>query len=316
MDINAADNNTYTEITIQRFLLELWHEKVIIAAFTIIVFLAAVLFTYFTSETVYKSKALIAISPITALETKYGTYKLPLTTVDEYANFIRDSSTTALTIGFAELDMSEDQLLDYIKINVTKGVNYFSMTVESDTAEGARNIAEKHLVSFTHTIEMLIRNMAVDYYINRLNAQVSIHEYNLDQTETIITYIEEYLKSIPVHISEQSLNPQYEKMSGELALLKMKEESTRIQVETIESDLKDLSSEKLLLAEGRGNIEYKSSIPRAFDELSGIVTVINQPDLGDGYKTGKMFFSMLAGMVFGLMLGVFAARFKTYISKA
>jgi len=76
------------EIDLKELFMALWKQKILIISFALIAAILAGIFSMFILSPVYDTKLNIVISMPEKYTTKYGEYKLPITTNDQYINLI------------------------------------------------------------------------------------------------------------------------------------------------------------------------------------------------------------------------------------
>lgn len=86
-NLNIVQNNE-EEIDLRELIMALWKQKVMIISISLIASILAGLYSVFILSPVYETRLNIVISMPETYNTKYGEYKLPITTNQQYINLI------------------------------------------------------------------------------------------------------------------------------------------------------------------------------------------------------------------------------------
>ena len=176
------------EIDLRGLIMALWKRKKMIIAFTLIAAILAASFSMFILSPVYETKLNIVISMPEVYHTRYGEYKLPITTNEQYINLITSNDVLINTIRDMGYD-SEEINVDGLdkKITVVKSEaktntvqNSFTVTVSADNPEESLKLAQKLYDSYIEFMDVMVKERAINYYLNYFNIELMTLNNNLD----------------------------------------------------------------------------------------------------------------------------------------
>lgn len=328
------------EIDLRELIMALWKRKKMIICLTLITAILAGMFSMFVISPVYDTKLNIVISMPDTYKTRYGDYKLPITSNQQYINLIKSNDVLINTIK--DLGYSLDELkLDNLKkrINVKQndekkdGLNSFEVTVSADNPEEALKIAETLYSNYLSFMDAMTQERAINYYINLFTVELRALENSLESTKEILRRNEELLAQTPkligagqanieIHtrlnggsdyvVPVDVVNPNYIKIENDIIENKQAINSIENSMITYNKYLEELDKELLSV-----NEYYRTG---ASEELgTSIIGMVEtyiylpSPPVAPTQKTSPSnALNTAIGAVLGGMIGVMIALFQEY----
>jgi len=165
------------EINLRELIMILWKQKIVIISVTLIIAILVALFSKFILSPVYETNLNIVISMPETYITRYGEYKLPISTNGEYIKLIKSNDVIVNTIKDMEYDtkvVSVQDLKDRITIgeisnNATIIQNSFVVTVSAINPEESLKLAQHLYQNYIDFMDVMMKDRAVSYYSNCSN---------------------------------------------------------------------------------------------------------------------------------------------------
>ncbi|MFA9422280.1 MAG: Wzz/FepE/Etk N-terminal domain-containing protein [Sedimentibacter sp.] len=342
--MNENQNNTQyyeDEIDLRELIMALWKRKKMIISLTLVFAIFAGMFSMFVLSPVYNTKLDMVISMPESYSTRYGEYKLPITTNDQYINLITSNDVLINTIKDMEYS-TEEVSIENLKerIAVDKGdtktnavQNSFAVTVSANNPEEALKLAQSLYDNYIEFIDAMTKERAVSYFFNNYNMQIKALENSLDSTTEILKLNEELLAETPQIIAKgeanieietqltsnsdyvvpvDTVNPNYLKIESDIINNKQSINGIENDIRMNNQYLDELSSEKETL-----NKYYETG--RAEKLESSVIGVVEtsiylpSPPIAPTKKTSPSnALNTIIGAVIGGMLGVMAALVMEY----
>jgi capsular polysaccharide biosynthesis protein len=202
------DQNYVEEIDLRELIMILWKQKIMIISITLIIALLTGIFSKFILSPVYETNLNIVISMPEMYMTKYGEYKLPITTNQQYINLIKNNDVLTKTIedmGFNSKKVTLERLKERISIgqaNTNTEHNSFNVTVSADNPEVSLKLAECLYANYIEFLDVMIGERAVNFYYNDLTTQINIAENLIETTKDILKKNEKLLSATPQIINQ------------------------------------------------------------------------------------------------------------------
>lgn len=345
MENNERQYQDYDEISLRELIEVLLKEKFVIAGITAIVIVLAAIYTLGILKPSYKSEALLTVSLEETVDTPYGTFELPFTTIDEYTHIVKNPVVIQRTLqDFAKEELRREGLLKKINVELIKDTNSFRIKAEYGSPEEAYNLATLHVKNYLNHMEILFRRAAVEeFYNDSLTQKSSIakllirNEENMKKTQELLEktpkainlenalisqadYALIYSSKGNVDLSRisgdkiisQELNPSYLKITEQMTNLEMEKNNLENSLLDIERNIIDLDEELVALNEYRDTYKTTNLKSGVSDSMKNLVTLVNRPEIETQKVSPRNALNLAIGGVLGLMLGVFFAFFKHY----
>jgi uncharacterized protein involved in exopolysaccharide biosynthesis len=213
--MNENQNNMQyyeDEIDLRELIMALWKRKRMIISLTLVVAILAGMFSMFVLSPIYDTKLNIVISMPETYTTRYGEYKLPITTNDQYINLITSNDVLINTIRDMEYN-AEEVSVDSLKKGVvigksdTKNVqNSFEVTVSADNPEESLKLAQKLYDNYIEFMDVMTKERAISYFISDFSMDIKAQENQLDSVREILKKNEELLAATPQVIAKGNAN--------------------------------------------------------------------------------------------------------------
>jgi LPS O-antigen subunit length determinant protein (WzzB/FepE family) len=342
MNDNVSNIQSYEdEIDLRELILALWRQKIIIISITLVFAIVAGIFGMFIKSPVYETNMNIVISIPETYVTRYGEYKLPISSNGEYVKLIKSNNVIVNTIndmGYNTAEVTIEDLKERItlgEISTTAGVvqNSYNVTVSADTPEGSLQLAEHLYENYIDFMDVMMKERAISYYYNDFTVQIKTLENTLTKTQEILKENEKLLANTPQTINQKEaaqelqagvsdyiileniINPNYTTLEGKIIENKQLLIETQSSIDQYAKYLEELDTEKAALdkyyASGKAG-KMESSIMDLVDVSIYQPSVPVAPTRSSGMGT-VMYLAI--GGVLGGMLSVMIALFRAYWRK-
>ena len=200
------------EISLRDLIMVLWKQKIKIISVTLIIAILAALFSKFILSPVYETNLNIVISMPETYATRFGEYKLPISTNGEYIKLIKSNDVIVNTIKDMEHNtqkISVQDLKDRITIaemsaNTSIVQNSFMVTVSANNPEESLKLAQHLYQNYIDFMDVMMKARAVSYYYNDFAVQIESLENELSKTREILSKNEELLVNTPETINQEA----------------------------------------------------------------------------------------------------------------
>ena len=332
------------EIDLKELILTLWKQKHVIISTTLIVAILAGLYSMFMLSPVYDTKLNIVINMPEIYNTRYGEYKLPITTNEQYINLITSNDVLINTIsqmGYKASEVSVDGLRKKIAIGqVTAKAgtvqNNFDITVSASTPQESLKLAQTVYDNYIEFLNVMTKERAVGYYYDNFSVEIKKMNISLKSSQELLKKNEELLTQIPQTIDQKEaikeiesgsantshfvvleniINPNYTKVESDIILNKQTISGVEDSIRMYNEYLVELDSEKQAITkyyEGGKVGQFESS-------LIGVVKTsvyLPSPPVAPTQKSSpRNALNVAIGIVLGGMLGVMIVLVKEWLKK-
>ena len=342
MNKNQNNEKYYgDEIDLKEIIMTLWKRKKMIIAFILIVAILSALFSMFILSPVYETKLNIVMSMPEVYYTRYGAYKLPITTNEQYIslinsndvliNTIRDMDYSSKKISIDDLNKKITVVKSETKANTVQ--NSFTVTVSADSPEESLRLAQTLFINYLGFMDVMTKERAVNYYLNHFNVELKSMQNVLDIERDTLKKDEELLARTPKiidgaksNIEIQSklndnsdyivpvniANPNYIKIENDIVQRNQK-------IYEIESNMKKYGQYLEELSIERQAIEKYYETGRVEKLVSSVIGVVEtsvylpSPPVAPTQKTSPSnALNTIIGAIIGGVLGVMTALIKEY----
>lgn len=256
--------NREAEIDLKELFMALWKRKIMIVSVALIGAILAGLFSIFILSPVYDSKLNIVVSMPETYITRYGEYKLPITTNEQYIDLIISNDVLIKTIkdmGYNSEDVTLESLKGRISIGkaTAKAVdvvqNNFEVTVSAGGPKEALKLAQTLYDNYIEFADVMTKERAINYYINHFKVDKNSQDILLKSAREILKKNEELLAKTPETINQKDamsqvtntkdfvvleniINPNYTKIENDIIL---KNQEINTIEDTIRTDIENLA---------------------------------------------------------------------------
>ncbi len=342
MNLNQNYKKNYEdEISLRELIMVLWKRKKTIISFTLIIAILSAMFSMFLISPVYDTILNIVISMPETYSTRYGEYKLPLTSNEQYINLILSNDVLINTIkdmGYSFEDVSLEDLkekisLDKNEVKVGNVQNSFNVIVSSNNPEESLKLAQTLYSNYLDFIDAMAKERVVSYYNNYFKVEIKSLENELDRVKAILKENEELLTQTPQTISSgkanieiktqlnntsdyvipvDTINPNYIKIENDIVNNKQQIISIENSMRMYNNYLTEIDVERQAI-----NKYYRTGEAEKLE--SSIISVVEtsiylpSPPVAPTQKTSPSnSFNTVVGAVIGGMLGVMIVLFQEY----
>lgn len=327
------------EIDLKELILAIWKRKIMIISITIIIALLAGVYTIFWVTPVYNTKLNVIVSMPEKYSTRYGEYKLPLTTNDQYIQLFTSNDVLVRTIK--DLGIEDKANVDILRskisvkniFNNAQNGNVFEITVSSNQPEDSLKLAETLYKNYMDFLDIMIKKQVVNYFYNSFTIELITLEIELTQEQQSLKSNEELLSQIEMELTSNNsgigvmeplgengnyvvpintINPNY--INVETDILKNKQRINDL------TNKMDRNKKYLVeLEEGKESIQmfYDTGKTNALSlDLIGIVETSVQmpssPVAPSSKASPSTTLNIAIGTVLGGMIGIMVALFQWY----
>ncbi|HHU49715.1 MAG TPA: hypothetical protein GXZ37_08355 [Clostridiales bacterium] len=339
-EVNNNVNTYEDEIDLRELIMTLWRGKYIILSIALIAAILTGLYSMFMLPPVYQTRLDIVVNMPEQYRTRYGDYKLPITSNEQYIDLITSNRVLLNTIknlGANGKSISVEGLRN--RISIKKGSdpskqNTFAVLVSANNPQESLLIAQNLFDNYIEFVDIMVRDRAVEYYYNQFSTDLLISENSLKSKQELLKLNKELLAETPRIINQkEAMQEAQENLVGSIDYIVLENIINPNYVE-IEKNIIMLQQEIFVIEDTiRQNEEYleqleeeKQLIERYYDtgdngeqdtpSLIGVVRssiyLPSQP-VAPSSKTGPNIVRNVAiGLIIGLMLGLFAAYVKGF----
>lgn len=342
MNENQINEQSYQkEIDLRDLIMVLWKRKVIIISLTLIVAIFAGLFSKFVLEPIYDTKLNIIISMPETYVTKFGEYKLPITTNEQYINLIKSNDIIVNTIkdmGYATNkksveDIKEDISIGNVNTNANIIQNSFHVTISAKNPDESLKLAETLYENYIEFLNVMMKERAISYYYNEFKVKIETAENLLKTKEAELSKNEVLLKETPQTINqvdamkeinagtsnyvvlENIINPNYTKIEETIILNKQDINNSKILISDYTGYIEDLKAEKEALNKYYESGDVGNIKDSVFDIVDVSIYLPSNPVAPTKKTSPSNARSAIIGGIIGGMFGVMIAFFNAYWKK-
>jgi capsular polysaccharide biosynthesis protein len=274
-------------------------------------------------------------------QTRYGEYKLPMTSNGDYLKLIKSNDVLVNTIkdmGYDTSDVTPSNLSSRITLGTITTTantvqNSFEVTIAAGSPEESLELANHLYENYIEFLDVMMKDRAVSYYYEDFTVKVKASENLLATTEEIVKKNEELLANTPQTINQKEamqeiqdntsdyiilenvINPNYTELEKIIIDNKQIIIATESSIEEYSKYIEELSVEKEAIAK-----YYESGkAGRIESSIMDVVDVnVYQPSvpIAPTHKSSpNTLMNVAIGGVLGGMFGVMIALFKAYWKK-
>lgn len=340
--MNENSNNIQyyeDEIDLRELIMALWKRKTMIIAFTLIAAILAALFSMFMISPVYETNLNIIISMPDTYTTRYGDYKLPITSNEQYINLVNSNDVLINTIKDMGYDLEEMSVSGLNKrISVTKpdakstGQNLFTITVTADNPEESLKLAQSLQENYIEFMDAMVKERTIKHYINYFNVELITLNNSLDVANATLANNEELLSQTPKTLNANSsieiqsilndnsnyivpietANPNYIKIDNDIIQNKQNINSIENNIDKCMKYLDELEVEKELVNKYYETGKSEKLMTSVISIVENNIYLSSPPVIPTNKTSPSNALNTAIGAVLGGMLGVMTALFMEY----
>ncbi len=329
------------EIDLREVIMVLWKQKIMIISVTLILAILAALFSKIIVSPVYKANLNIIISMPETYTTRFGEYKLPISTNGEYIKLIKSNDVIVNTINDMEYDtniVSVQNLKDRITIgeistNATIVQNSFIVTVSANNPEESLKLAQHLYHNYINFMDVMLKDRAVGYYHNDFTVQIESLDNELNKIREVIVKDEELLANTPETINQKAaaaelkndttsyvvleniINPNYTTLEASIIENKQKMFDLESSIEMYKGYLEELELEQATLEKYYQSGKTGKSEANLMDVVEVSIYQPSEPVAPNHKSSPSTLMNTVIGGALGGMLSVFIVLFKAYWKK-
>lgn len=329
------------EIDIKELIITLWKRKMMIISFTVVCALIAVLISMFFISPVYDTQLNIIISMPETYSTRYGEYKLPLTSNEQYINLITSNNVLINTLkdmGYSSAAVSLEYLRNSISIGKTEiksGIvqNSFNVTVSSSDPQESLKLAQVLYSNYLDFMDAMTKERVIEHYNNYFKVALNALENDLDKAGEMLKKNEELLAQTPQTISTgnsnieiqtqlndssqyvipiNSINPNYIKVENDIIENKQSIYEIENTMRIYNNYLEEIEVESKAINQYYRTGESESLESNIISVVEANVYLPSPPVAPAGKTSPSIKLNAIAGAGIGLILGAVIVLFKEY----
>lgn len=338
--MNENQNNE-RDIDLRELFIALWKRKKMIICITLVFAIFAGVFSVFIISPVYDTKLNMVISMPETYNTRFGEYKLPITSNEQYISLITSNDVLINTIKDMEYNNEIISLEDLRKriyigeVDSKTGFeqNSFDITVSADNPEESLKLAETLYNNYTEFMDVMTKERAVNFYFNDFSVQIKSLGNSLNSTKEILKKNEELLAQtartiangetnleIQTHLTEttdyvvpvNNINPNYIKIENDIVEKKQAVNTLEDAIRMNNIYLEELDKEKKAIAK----YHETGRVDKLELSVIGVVETsvyLPSPPVAPSVKTSPSnSINVAIGIVIGGVIGIMFALAKEY----
>ncbi len=261
-------NVKYNEdgIDLRELFTVLWKRKIMLISIALIGAVLAGMFSMFILSPVYDTDLKIDLNIPQTYITKYGEYKLPISTNVQYIDLITSNDVIANTIkdmGYSAKGVKLESLKKRISLSKVSDTtqNIFDITVSADNPKESLKLAQNLYDNYIEYVDNMTKGRALSYYYDTFSAGLESQELLLKSTKEILNKNEKVLSKTPQTINqgelakiggnvviENIIDPAYKKLKESIAENKLLINITEDNIRAYKGYLEELDSQKKAMA--------------------------------------------------------------------
>ncbi len=200
-------NRYEDEIDLKELFMVLWNGKKIIIAITLIFAILTGIITMFFIAPVYEAKLDLIVNFPEIVNTKYGEYKMLMSTNEQYVNLIHSNDVLKLTIEDLNYDLSKNSIESFSnRISISKDdkkPNSFTINIKANSPNEALQAANTLYKNFIEFLNTTVKTRSADYFIANFSTELKKDEDSLESNKKLVAQYKEMLDKIPQTINQK-----------------------------------------------------------------------------------------------------------------
>ncbi len=200
-------NRYEDEIDLRELFMVLWKGKKFIVSITLILAVLSGIITMFFIDPVYEAKLDILANFPEIVNTKYGEYKMLMTTNEQYVNLIHSNDVLKATMQDVNYDISKSSIENLLSgisvIKDDKKPNSFTIKVKAETPDDALKIASNLYKNYINFLNSMIKSRSVEYFSDYYSIELRKNEDELTSNTILLEQYKKMLDQIPQTINQK-----------------------------------------------------------------------------------------------------------------
>ncbi len=197
------------EIDLKELFMVLWKGKRIIIIVTLIFAILSALVTKFLIPPVYEAKLDLLVNFPEVVSTKYGEYKLLLTTNDQYINLFYSNNVINKTIQDMGYDVKENTIEKFTKrisiIKDEKRPNSFTVKVKAISPKDALDLSNTLYKNYLILVNANTKLRSVEHFIEINTIELNKAEDDLNSNKVLLGQYKKQLDTMSQTINQNNL---------------------------------------------------------------------------------------------------------------
>jgi capsular polysaccharide biosynthesis protein len=197
------------EIDLKELFMVLWKGKRIIIIVTLIFAILSALVTMFLIPPVYEAKLDLLVNFPETVSTKYGDYKLLLTTNDQYINLFYSNNVLSKTIQDMNYDANKNTIESFTKrisiIKDDKRPNSFTIKVKANNPKEALDLANKLYKNYVLFVTSTNKLRSIEHFIELHAVDLSKNNDTLKSSKVLLERNKKMLESMSQTINQKTM---------------------------------------------------------------------------------------------------------------
>lgn len=327
------------EIDLKELIMILWKHKLFIICLAILSAVVVGMFSKFFISPVYDTRLNIVISMPQTYNARFGEYKLPIATNEQYIKLITSNDVILKTIkDMGYKDITLELIRSKIKINGLESTshelqNTFIVVVSAETPQESLHLAETLYKNYTNYLNIMINQRAISYFIDDFQNKIKLNEDLLVSSKENLKKNEELLKVIPETINQEKALDQIKSSKHDISNFVVLEDIinpnyTKLQEDIIENH-KTINGLEDLIRVAKDNLDELNFEKQNIDKLTkdgkidevkpsqiGVIDTnmyLASPPVAPNRKTSPSNSkNAMIGLIGGVLLGAIISAIKGY----
>ena len=345
MNTQPNTKNDDLDLDLNYLLTTLIKGKFIIISFAIVALILSSLYTFVVLSPVYESKALLVVNLTESVTLPFGSFRIPLTTVDEFSAGVFGGETLRLTERELNSSFTKTQIRNRLRVERIPNSTSFWIIAQGGSPEDAYNLASLHVNSYLLHVEKNLLRLSTQNFINSAVSRIRLIERGLERNEDDIAKSTELLSSTPSKIDivnalisnaefsliyssvgqidlvdikrdkiiSQVLNPAYLKIMDHVIDLELERSLLLVQLEQAQRDISVLERELEALKAFSDNLSTDHLTLGLSDPLKNIVQLVYRPYINEIRVSPRNKVNIAIGTFLGVFSGIFAVFVKRFL---
>ncbi len=323
--------NYQGEIELRELFLALWKHKLSILSFAVLGAILAGILSVFFLDPVYITSMKVDLNIPETYNTRYGEYKMTVSSDRQYMELITNNDVIAETIKDMEYDSSEVNLND-LKKRITIGrttstvqQKIHDITVSAPDPVEAQKLAKVLYNNYLDYLFFTTNERALNHYNNMFSSNIKSCQNIIDSTKVILKKNKELLANTPQTINQSNLinteknvvieniiNPAYTKIEEAIIENQQLIYSTEESIKKYEKYLNEIDTEKNVLNEytETGNIQRDGT--GLINIANTNIILVSSPEIPIEKTSPNTILNIAMGLIIAVVVGAVFLLIKEF----
>lgn len=160
------------EISLKELIEALLAERMLMALCVLAFVGLSALYSFVLSDPVYESEALLSVSLTEEIETAYGSFSLPLKTLEEYIELVDNPYVVSLSVAALGEGWTPQRYLGAVETEPITETSSFRLVARAEDPETAHQIAQVSVKNYRRLVEVLHRRMVAEHFLHFMSPQM------------------------------------------------------------------------------------------------------------------------------------------------